>query len=90
MPKIVRKNDKNNKGGAALKGDSTFIVNNQPAVRNGSPVSKHPKGTPHRSAKTAGGSKSFILSNIKANYVGNSDSCGHSRSGGSPDFFIGN
>ena len=90
MPKIVRKNDKNGGGGKALKGDDTFIVNNRPAVRNGASVSAHPIGPPHAAAKTQGGSGSFILSSIKANYVGNNDTCGHARVEGSKDFIIGN
>ena len=90
MPKIVRKNDKNSAGGKALKGDGSFIVNNRPAVRDGAPVSAHPLGPPHQSPRTAGGSKSFILSGIKANYVGNTDTAGHPRADGSKDFIIGN
>lgn len=89
MPKIVRKNDKNSGGGRALKGDDSFIVNNRPAVRVGAPVSGHGP-PPHSSPKTAGGSKSFILTNIKANYVGNTDTCGDARVEGSKDFIIGN
>ena len=89
MPKIVRKNDKDAGGGKALKGDDTFIVNNRPAVRDGAPVSGHGL-PPHSGPVTQGGSKSFILTNIKANYVGNTDTCGHPRIEGSDDFIIGN
>jgi|SaaInl5LU_22_DNA_1037371.scaffolds.fasta_scaffold31354_4 uncharacterized Zn-binding protein involved in type VI secretion len=93
MPGIVRKGDKNSAGGAALLGQSNFKVNNKQSVVNGASVAKH-KPCPiikiHCSAKTKGGVGSFLINNIPANVIGNSDSCGHSRTGGSKDFIIGN
>jgi uncharacterized Zn-binding protein involved in type VI secretion len=93
MPGIVRKGDKNSAGGATLSGQNNFKVNSKQAVVNGTSVAKHkpcPKVSIHCNATTKGGTGSFIINNIPANVIGNSDSCGHSRKGGSKDFIIGN
>jgi uncharacterized Zn-binding protein involved in type VI secretion len=92
MPGIVRSFDVNLAGGAATIGDTTFIVNNRPTVRSGSPVTPHvpcPKVPIHCSAVTGIGIPTFIVSGLPANCQGNVDSCGHLRVSGSGDFIIG-
>lgn len=89
MPGIVRRGDVNSKGGKAVGGQGNFKVNNKSAVTSGTPVGKHGRGR-HAKAKTGSGVGSFIINGIAANAIGNSDSCGHSRRSGSPDFIIGN
>ena len=89
---IVRSFDINAAGGAAIVGDTTFIVNNRPVVRTGSPVTAHapcPKVPTCCKAFTTIGNPKFIVSGIPANTQGNIDSCGHPRITGSSDFIIG-
>lgn len=92
MPGIVRRGDKNSAGGTAVSGQSNFKVNSKSAVVNGTPVGRHkpcPKVPVHCAASTKGGVSGFLINNIPTNTIGNSDSCGHSRRGGSKDFIIG-
>lgn len=93
MPGIVRRGDKNSAGGAAVSGQGNFKVNNKGAVVNDTAVGKHkpcPKVSIHCNAKTKGGVGSFIINGIPANVIGNPDTCGHTRRGGSKDFIVGN
>lgn len=91
MYKVHRLGDRNSAGGRILKGDKSMIINGLPVAPIGSPVSPHkpcPKKKKHCNAKTAQGSKSFIVGGIKVTVESNKDTCGHPRVGGSPDFFV--
>jgi uncharacterized Zn-binding protein involved in type VI secretion len=93
MAKLVRRGDTNSAGGAATSGESNFIVNSKAAVTVGTGVSRHrpcPRPSIHCNAKTKGGVSSFRVNSKFVNVVGDSDSCGHARRTGSPDFIIGN
>ena len=92
MPGVVRKGDVNSKGGRATSGDRTLIVDGRPTVTIGTSVSPHvpcPRVPKHCNAKTAGGSRYFILNGKPVNVIGNKDTCGHSRVTGSKTFIVG-
>lgn len=89
MPQVVRLGDVNTAGGKVTKADETFLVDGKPVSVDGSPVSPHkpcPKIKIHCHAKTAHGTKTFIVRGIPVNLVGNADTCGHTRANGSPTF----
>lgn len=95
MPAVQRQGDANGAGGVATGGAGSVRVNNRLVVVNGTSVSPHPccgqKRCPpvHCSAVTTGGVGSVRAENIPINVTGNSDTCGHARSGGSGDVRIG-
>jgi len=91
MPAVQRQGDANSAGGVATNGVSTVRVNGRPVVVPGISVTPHPccgrRGCAiHCAAATKGGSGSVragskpIIRTAK-----DSDTCGHSRAGGSPD-----
>lgn len=87
---VQRKGDANGAGGVITGGVSSVRVNGRPIATVGLGVSPHPCcGRPgcskHCSAKTSGGSSSVRANGRPVSLTGNSDSCGHSRAGGSPD-----
>lgn len=92
MPGIVRMFDMNLFGGKAILGDFTFIVDNRPVVRTGSPVTPHapcsPRSPLHCAAITGPGNFSFMVSGLPANSIGNVDTCFHPRATGSMSFII--
>ena len=91
MPEVVRKGDKNSAGGRTLKGDKSFIVDGREICPIGTPVSPHkpcPKVKKHCHAKTAQGTKSFIITGIKVTVKGHRDTCGHPRVEGSKTFIV--
>ena len=93
MPSIVRRGDVNSAGGRAVTGNSDFKINNKGAVTVGTRVGRHrpcPRPSIHCNASTSGGISSFIINGKPANSTADSDSCGHGRQTGSPDFIIGN
>jgi uncharacterized Zn-binding protein involved in type VI secretion len=91
MPAVQRQGDANAVGGVAVSGVSSVRVNGRPVVVPTISVTPHPCcGSPgcdvHCSATTSGGSstvraggKSIIRTSVDV------DTCGHPRSGGSPD-----
>lgn len=83
MPGVVRRGDVNQLGGRAMSGVSSVVVNGQPIVVNQTPVSPHPKGKPHKTAKTANGVGSVLAGGKPVNVIGNKDTCGHPRTQGS-------
>lgn len=66
----------------------TVFVNGLQASIDGSEVEEHGIGE-HDSPLTANGSPTVFIENIPANRMGDPDTCGHPREGGSPDVFIG-
>jgi len=90
MPAVQRVGDQDNGGGVIMSGESSVLVNGRPIAVQNNPVSPHPPcgkpgGQPHCNAKTMP-----KISDVKANgklviTTGASDTCGHSRVGGSPN-----
>jgi uncharacterized Zn-binding protein involved in type VI secretion len=94
MPAIQRMSDSNSGGGSISSiPQNTFYVDSLLACVNGSIGTSH-SGCPNVSIHCSGnwdsanGSSTFFIQGIAANYTGNSDTCGHTRSGGSSTFFI--
>lgn len=89
MPAVQRMGDPNSAGGIITSGIGSVLVNGRPIATIGLGVTPHPccgaKGCPpvHCSAKTSGGAGSVRAGGRPVSLTGNSDTCGHSRSGGS-------
>jgi uncharacterized Zn-binding protein involved in type VI secretion len=93
MPAVQRKGDPNSGGGIITTGDNTVLVNNRPIATVGLLVSPHPpcpKGAIHCAARTSSRSQSVRVNNKPVSMTGNKDTCGHARTGGSPDVRVGN
>ena len=96
MPSVQRNGDANAGGGVAQGGVSSVRVNGQPIMIPGQAVTAHPP-YPRRGRnehnnggqKTAGGVGSVRAGGQPVVVTGNADTCGHPRSGGSPDVRIG-
>jgi uncharacterized Zn-binding protein involved in type VI secretion len=86
MPAVQRVGDSDSGGGVVLGGVPSVRVNNRPVAIVGNPVTGHPpyKG-PHVAPVTAAGSPNVRAAGIPICRTGDPDSCGHSRSGGSPN-----
>ena len=94
MPAVVRRGDANSAGGVATQGAATVLVNGRGVVPPGASVTPHPccgsKGcNAHCNARTTGGSATVFAEGKPIILVGDSDTCGHARAQGSPNFFIG-
>lgn len=87
MKNVHRQGDRNTGGGIAQRGVNSVIVNNKPIVVNGTPVSGHPR---RHQPVTANGLSKVVAGNKPVNVLGNADTCGHSRSGGSPNVVASN
>ncbi len=91
MPAVQRQGDKNTEGGAATSGVASVRVNGKPIVVDGIGVSAHTPWkparahAPHAAASTAGGSGTVRAGGKPVVRTGNVDTCGHARTGGSPD-----
>lgn len=92
MPAVQRNGDANSAGGVAQGGVSSVRVNGIPIMIPSQQVTPHPP-YPRRgrnqhnngSQKTAGGVPSVRAGNQPVVVTGDSDTCGHPRSGGSPN-----
>lgn len=89
MPAVQRVGDKNSEGGAIQQGDSSVTVNGIAIAIGEKPVSPHPKGKPHTTAKTKASQSSVIVNGHPVVITGDKDTCGHARVGGSPDVTVG-
>lgn len=88
MPAVQRKGDANGAGGIITSGDSSVLINGRPAATPGLLVTPHPpcpKPATHCVALTTTGSRSVRVNGKPLLLTGNKDTCGHSRSGGSPN-----
>lgn len=93
MPAVQRDGDANAGGGVAQGGVPSVRVNGRPVMIPGQSVTAHPpygsrgRKTIHNdgSQKTAGGVGSVKAGGKSIVVTGNTDTCGHARSGGSPD-----
>ena len=95
MPAAQRQGDTNSAGGAATSGVDSVRVNGKPVVVDGISVSSHAPWkpakahAPHASASTAGGSGTVRAGGKPVVRTGDTDTCGHARTGGSPDVKVG-
>lgn len=86
MPEVHRQFDKNTAGAEITSVvQQSVYVNNLLASVDGSKVQRHRH---HLHPETAHGSNNVFIENIPVNRQGDSDTCGHSRSTGSPDVFV--
>jgi uncharacterized Zn-binding protein involved in type VI secretion len=92
MAKLSRKGDKNQAGGAIMRGASTVIANGIPVGLHVSQISSHaPWGNPHpphRAASTTAGSPTVFAEGVPVLRIGSGNSCGHSIVQGSPDVHV--
>ena len=95
MPQVVRVGDANGAGGKISgPGASSVLVDGQPVSVLGDQVTPHPPcgrpgGQPHCSATVIEGSGTVTAEGSPIVFVGASDSCGHSRVGGSSTVEVG-
>lgn len=89
---VQRIGDSNNAGGSVISTPQTTVYANGVLIAvNGSVVSSHtPFSFPHLPAacRTANGSPNVFINNIPVINIGDSDTCGHTRVGGSPNVFV--
>jgi hypothetical protein len=87
---VQRVGDINQAGGVILSGDSSVLVNGKAAAVTGSSVGPHkPFKGPHRSSKAQGKGSGVLVGGKPLVATGDTDLCGHSRIGGSPDVQVG-
>jgi uncharacterized Zn-binding protein involved in type VI secretion len=95
VPSIQRVGDQDSAGGVILNGDSTVLINGRAVAIQGASVSPHPccgqRGCPpvHCSAKTQSNNSSILVNGVPLVLTSDVDTCGHPRSGGSPDVTVG-
>ena len=95
MPAVQRVGDQDSAGGVILNGDSTVLVNGRAVAIRGASVSPHPccgrRGCPpvHCSAKTQASNSTVLVNGVPIVLSSDVDTCGHPRSGGSPDVTVG-
>ena len=92
MAQLSRVGDKNNAGGAIVRGAGTVFANSIKVGLHVSPITPHaPFGKPHpphASATTTEGSPTVFAENDPVLRIGSGNTCGHSIAEGSPDVFV--
>ena len=92
MAQISRKGDKNQEGGAIIRGAGTVLINGIPVGLHVSPITPHaPWGDdhgPHENAITTEGSPTVFAENVPVLRVGSGNNCGHSIVEGSANVFV--
>ena len=95
MPAVQRVGDQNSAGGVILNGDNTVLINGRAVAIQGASVSPHPccgqRGCPpvHCSAKTQANNSTVSVNGVPLILTSSVDTCGHPRSGGSPNVTVG-
>ena len=94
MPAVQRVGDQNSAGGVILNGDNTVLINGRAVAIKDSSVSPHtPCGQRgqniHCSAKTQTTNSTVLVNGVPLVYTNDIDTCGHARTGGSPDVTVG-
>ena len=95
MPSVQRIGDQNSAGGVILNGDSSVLINGRAVAVQGASVSAHPccgqRGCPptHCNAKTQANNSTVLVNGIPLVLNGDVDTCGHSRTSGSPNVLVG-
>jgi uncharacterized Zn-binding protein involved in type VI secretion len=91
MPKLSRKGDKNNAGGAIMRGAGTVFANGIPVGLHVSQITPHsPFGRPHpphKAAKTTQGSPTVFAEGAPVLRVGSGNTCGHRIAQGSSNVY---
>ena len=92
MPGLSRQGDKNQAGGAIVRGASTVVCNGIPVGLHVSDITPHaPFGKPHpphSAAKTTSASETVICEGSQVLRITSGNTCGHSIIGGSSDVFV--
>ncbi len=92
---VQRVGDQNSAGGLILSGDATVLVNGRNIAVQNAPVSPHPccgaQGCPpvHCNAQTQASTGEILVNGIPLIILNDTDTCGHTRVGGSPDVVVG-
>lgn len=88
--KLSRKGDKNQEGGAILRGASEVICNGIPVGMHVSPISPHRPSRKHKHKKavTTSASPDVICEGSPVLRVTSGNSCGHSIVQGSEDVIV--
>lgn len=86
---IQRLGDKNSGGGVVTKGDPTVLVDGIPICVTGSPVSPHQSYPTHVGVVTIASQSSVFCNGRPVVTMGDADSCGDTRVGGSSTVSIG-
>lgn len=85
---LSRKGDKNQAGGAIVRGAGTVLCNGKPVGLHVSPITPHPKKPPHTSAKTTSASPDVICEGCPVLRITSGNSCGHSIVEGSNNVIV--
>jgi uncharacterized Zn-binding protein involved in type VI secretion len=93
MAKLSRVGDKNQEGGAIVRGAGTVFANGIQVGLHVSKITPHApwskKGhPPHKAATTTSASPTVFAEGSAVLRVGSGNSCGHSIVDGSPDVFV--
>lgn len=89
MPKLSRRGDTNQAGGAIMRGAATVFANGIAVGLHTSQLTPHaPWETPHTNATTTSASSTVMCEGSQVLRVGSSTSCGHSIVQGSQDIFV--
>jgi uncharacterized Zn-binding protein involved in type VI secretion len=92
MAGISRQGDKNQAGGAIMRGSGSVFVNGKPVGLHVSQITPHaPWGRPHPphdAAVTTDGSPTVFVDGVPVLRIGSGNSCGHSIVEGSGDVFV--
>ena len=94
MPAVQRVGDRNSAGGVITNGDNTVLINGRAVAIKDSSVSPHtPCGQRgqqiHCNAKTQTKNSTVLVNGVPLVLADDIDTCGHARSGGSPDVTVG-
>ena len=93
MAKLSRVGDKNQEGGAIVRGAGTVFANGIQVGLHVSTITPHAPWSrrshpPHKAATTTEGSPTVFAEGSPVLRVGSGNSCGHSIVDGSPDVFV--
>jgi uncharacterized Zn-binding protein involved in type VI secretion len=88
MPNLSRVGDKNQAGGAIIRGASTVICNGIKVGLHVSPITPHPSGGIHNRAVTTTASPTVIAEGSQVLRITSGNSCGHSIVQGSANVFV--
>ena len=92
MPNLSRVGDKNQEGGAIMRGASTVLANGIKVGLHVSQITPHsPWGNPHPphdAAVTTSASPTVFAEGVAVLRITSGNSCGHSIVEGSPDVFV--
>ena len=85
---LSRLGDKNQAGGAIMRGAATVVCNSIPVGLHVSKITPHPYGSIHQSAVTTTASPDVICEGAPVLRITSGNSCGHSIVEGSPNTVV--